>query len=99
MQMPEYVCVKASIPENLVRDVRDFGSFPTDWMSADPIGSREFGTRWIRRRHSAALRIPSAVIPRESNFLLNPAHPDFSLIILDPPLRFEFDIRLFGKTQ
>jgi RES domain-containing protein len=42
------------------------------------------------------LRIPSVVIPRESNFMLNPAHQDFAQIGVEAPLPFEFDVRLFA---
>jgi RES domain-containing protein len=42
------------------------------------------------------LRVPSVVIPRESNYVLNPEHPEFRQIIIDDPLLFEFDVRLFS---
>lgn len=45
-----------------------------------------------------ALRIPSAVLPfeaGETNFLIDPDHPDFAEIVLGPPRRFRFDARLF----
>jgi RES domain-containing protein len=98
-QVPEYVCVKARIPDSLIHDIRDFGLLPADWASADPAGSRALGTRWIVGKGSAVLRIPSVVIPRESNFMLNPAHPDFVQIDLQVPLPFEFDVRLFARLQ
>ncbi len=40
------------------------------------------------------LKIPSTVIREEYNFLINPAHPDFSAIEFGEPQRFEFDERL-----
>jgi RES domain-containing protein len=95
-QVPEYVCVKARIPDRLIHDIRDFGLLPADWASADPTGSRALGTRWIVEKASAVLRIPSVVIPRESNFMLNPAHQDFVQIGIEAPLPFEFDVRLFA---
>jgi len=45
------------------------------------------------------LRVPSVVIPRESNFMLNPEHPDFNSIAVDAPLPFEFDLRLVTRLQ
>ena len=39
-------------------------------------------------------RIPSAVIPAETNYLLNPLHPDFRRIKIGKPRRFETDLRL-----
>jgi RES domain-containing protein len=90
-QMPEYVCVKANI--------RDLGPLPTDWASADAKQARGLGTRWIKEKSSAVLRIPSVVIPRESNFMLNPEHPDFTSIAVGTPLPFEFDLRLVARLQ
>jgi RES domain-containing protein len=98
-QMPDYVCVKAGIPEKLILDVRDFGLLPADWASAEPEHARRLGTLWIESRTSVVLRVPSVVIPRESNFMLNPEHPDFRSITVDLPLPFEFDVRLLRRLQ
>ena len=37
---------------------------------------------------------PSAIIPTESNYLLNPQHKDFRAIRIAKPRPFEFDLRL-----
>ncbi len=96
-QVPEYVCVKAHIPEDLLLSVEQLGSLPEDWRSSDPIQARGLGTKWLLEAQSAALRVPSAVIPREANYLLNPFHPSFDKIRLETAVPFEFDVRLLGK--
>ena len=98
-QIPEYVCVKARIPEDLVVDVRDFGLLPADWASTEQTQARALGTRWIVSGASAVLCVPSAVIPREPNYMLNPEHPDFQRIAVDAPLPFEFDVRLILRAR
>jgi RES domain-containing protein len=40
------------------------------------------------------LAVPSAVIPQENNYLLNPAHPDFKQIRITRPSPFSFDPRI-----
>jgi RES domain-containing protein len=49
-----------------------------------PSDGREIGARqklqairaeWARKRKAAVLAAPSAIVPRESNYLLNPLHP------------------------
>ena len=40
-------------------------------------------------------KIPSAVVPQEFNYILNPNHPDFKLIKLTKVASFNFDQRLF----
>lgn len=61
-----------------------------------PADQRTLGDRWVKSAASAVLAVPSAVVPLERNFLLNPAHPDFRLIDIEPVVPFTFDERLFG---
>jgi len=61
--------------------------------------SQTFGDAWVREGRSAVLRVPSiAVNWMESNFLLNPAHPDFPSIQHGIAERFHFDPRFFLAT-
>lgn len=48
--------------------------------------SRARGDRWAREGKSAVLRVPSVIVPVEDNFLVNPAHPDFTRLRIDLPL-------------
>ena len=52
------------------------------------------GDAWIRSKRSAVLRVPSAIVPIESNFALNPTHPAFAQIAIGKPEPFSFDRRL-----
>jgi RES domain-containing protein len=49
---------------------------------------------WLGAVPTAVLCVPSAVIPMEWNYLLNPVHPDFSRIRVHAPKPFEFDSRM-----
>ncbi|MBC8190104.1 MAG: RES family NAD+ phosphorylase [Puniceicoccaceae bacterium] len=42
----------------------------------------------------AALRVPSTVVPNESNYFLNPLHPDFKEAKVGEPQNFALDVRL-----
>lgn len=44
------------------------------------------------------MAVPSAVIPQELNYLLNPGHADFHRIRTRPPVPFRFDERM-GKGR
>jgi RES domain-containing protein len=71
---------------------------PKDWNSLPPSEStQKIGQKWIEQAKHAVLKIPSTVISEEHNFLINPAHPDFSAIEIGKPQRFEFDERLIEK--
>lgn len=57
--------------------------------------TRQLGDSWIAAAEHAALQVPSAIIPLESNYLLNPAHPDFVQCRIGEPEPFPFDTRLY----
>ena len=54
-------------------------SFPEQWQT-EPAGdaSRAFGDHWVRQGTSAVMAVPSIIVPAETNYILNPRHPDFS---------------------
>jgi hypothetical protein len=52
------------------------------------------GTDWVARNSTAVLAVPSAIIPAEMNYLINPAHRDFGRIAIGIPEPFAFDPRL-----
>jgi RES domain-containing protein len=65
------------------------------WNGTDQSVSRAFGDRWLAETRSAVLLIPSFVTQgRESNCLLNPAHPDFARIEPSAPEPIVWDERL-----
>jgi RES domain-containing protein len=56
---------------------------------------RQLGGQWIDWCDSAVLEVRSTIVPLEHNYLLNPRHPDFREIAVEPPVAFVFDERLF----
>ncbi|HEX6204123.1 MAG TPA: RES domain-containing protein, partial [Thermoanaerobaculia bacterium] len=49
---------------------------------------------WVASSRSAVLAVPSVVVPWETNYLLNPAHPDFARVVVERPRRLDLDQRL-----
>lgn len=89
-----YVAIAIDFDKRLLKRI-DQKSLPTDWHAEPPIqASKEIGDLWVREARSAVLEIPSAIIPSEPNYLLNPAHPDFKKIIIYKATSFSFDPRL-----
>ena len=56
--------------------------------------TQKLGDQWLLEMKSAVLKVPSAIVDREYNYLLNPAHPDFSKIHVLDVTSFNFDSRL-----
>jgi RES domain-containing protein len=52
------------------------------------------GDAFIREGQYAVLQVPSAVVNGDSNFLINPFHPDFKKIKITSQHPFLFDQRL-----
>jgi RES domain-containing protein len=48
----------------------------------------------VEKATSLALAVPSVLVPQEHNFLLNRAHPEFSLLSREGPEDFPINPRL-----
>ncbi|RMS24040.1 hypothetical protein ALP71_02375, partial [Pseudomonas coronafaciens pv. garcae] len=60
-----------------------------------PPASASFGDAWLASGQSLALAVPSVIIPREYNYLLNVQHPEFQAVVATArALEFEVDPRL-----
>jgi RES domain-containing protein len=80
----DFVLMRAMLPDKLVTEI--------DNASGDTVA---VGDTWLVRGSSAALRVPSVLLPHAWNILLNPRHPDAArarIAGIDP---FHFDPRLW----
>lgn len=67
---------------------------PAGWRE-DIRSTRILGDAWLGAQQSILLRVPSAVIPVCSNYLLNPLHADAAKVRVKSLLELPFDPRLF----
>lgn len=89
------VAVSADIPSALDIQSVAVGDLPANWREyPGPDVLPVIGATWAAARQAVILSVPSAVIPEERNYLLNPAHPHFSRICWNTPEPFQFDPRL-----
>ncbi|MCY3941671.1 MAG: RES family NAD+ phosphorylase [Gammaproteobacteria bacterium] len=86
-KMPVY------IPEELVMHIKA-AELPPEWETGTRAVTRAIGDRWLARGQSAVLQVPSAVVLGESNFIVNPNHPNFPAIKAGPITDFRYDPRL-----
>lgn len=90
----EFVLYGIDIPDELLLAI-DPAALPADWRGAEPSAlTQEIGSAWQAEGRSAALLVPSVLVPEEYCVLLNPEHPDTRRIQVEFPQPFEFDGRL-----
>ena len=95
-----FVAFRITIPDVVAIENTPGRTLPRKWRAEPPLPeTMEIGTRWSEAGKSACLRVPSVIIPRESNLMLNPAHPEFRRITIDPPEPFSFDPRLWKNPR
>lgn len=84
--LASYVLIGADFPDELIEEAP---GIPSDWNAIPfPESTQVYGDKWLEGNESAAIRLPSAVVP-DTNVLLNPAHPGFSkLVVEDTPVKW-----------
>lgn len=94
----DYVIIAIEIPKTLPIQELPVDTLPEDWKSLPHSHStQELGETFISAEKFAILRVPSAVVQGEFNYLLNPSHRDFKKIKVKLIEPFDFDERLFIK--
>ena len=89
-----YVFFRIELPEDVVQDL-DPGTIPADWRrSPIPPSTRALGDGWLVGASALVLRVPSAVVPEENNYLINPDHADFRRLKVSGPAPMAWDPRL-----
>ena len=97
---PHFVCIELEIPKSIaIREVR-LEDLPAEWRrQPGPPELRDIGTRWAEAGETVVIQVPSAVVPGEHNFLVNPRHPDFDRLAIGVAEPFAFDERLVGSGR
>lgn len=76
-----YAIIPAKIPASVQVERLSASKLPANWnLPGENNALCAIGADWIRRARTVALRAPSAIVPSEFNYLLNPLHADFSRI-------------------
>lgn len=93
-RLHDFVLFNVHVPDECIEDATVTGR-PDSWDRL-PVGlvSQTFGDRWIEEARTAALSVPSILVPGERNFILNLAHDDFCRIGWSEPEPLIFDPRL-----
>ena len=91
------LCIR--IPRESI-EVVNTGDLPGDW--ATPTlhpATQEIADQWLDSLKSAVLRVPSAVVVGEVNYIVNPVHPDFAELEPGTITDYRFDSRILKAYQ
>jgi RES domain-containing protein len=92
--LPRYVVFPVEFDDALVVDAGP-SQLPANWRENPfPVDLQAIGDAWLDRSESPVLRVPSAVVPDESNYILNPEHPDFRRLKIGASFPLDVDRRL-----
>jgi RES domain-containing protein len=93
-QIPvDLMAFEIDIPDDITTEI--LHPLPKNWRKTPaPTVCQLAGNAWIRSGRTAVLIVPSAVIPNEKNYLLNPKHEDMGRVKVVGSERFTFDARL-----
>lgn len=92
--LANYVVASCTFPQVVV-DELDESRLGPDWRDYPPTrATQQLGVDWLLSRSSAVLSVPSAVIPNERNYLVNPEHEHFRSIDCSISRPFDIDLRL-----
>ncbi len=94
-----YVLIPAVIGKAVSRSSVLISDLPATWRSPQHRDALQaMGQRWLASGESCVLAVPSAVVPSELNYLINPLHPDFVKIKIGKPEPLETDSRLMRQA-
>ena len=93
--LPEALAViPVDVPPRLVTDL-DLAALPKNWRRTPALDElKDIGTAFLRTGRTPVLAVPSAVVPQERNYLLNPRLPRFADLVVGTAQPFSLDPRL-----
>ncbi|MEM1119193.1 MAG: RES family NAD+ phosphorylase [Bacteroidota bacterium] len=91
-----YFLLKIFVPTDVA--IKNIEKLPEDWNYNPPkIATKIIGDNFVRDNEYLLLKVPSAVVQGEFNYLINVRHPDYKLVNIQDTVPFQFDKRRFIK--
>jgi RES domain-containing protein len=93
------VAIRALLADDIAIEELKLSDLPSHWQDESAYSDlQRIGEDWLRSKRTPVLKVPSAILPVEYNYILNPDHPDLKFSV-DPPLNFKFDQRMWKSSQ
>lgn len=99
VMMKQEICLsEILVSGNSAIEAVSLNDLPADWQtkSYTPLSTQTIGFNFFHRAKAYALKVPSAIVTNEFNYLLNPFHPDHKQTSIHQQITpFTIDERLF----
>ena len=91
----DLVALGLEVPADAGAKTVAVNDLPSDWNQLpDHPACAKIGDDWVAEGKALLLCVPSAVVPEESNLLINPDHPRARDVVVASVRPFAFDSRL-----
>ncbi len=94
----DYHLLSISIPDSIKPALISTEKLKKTWKD-DPAYSQFMGDEFLKTKQSLILKVPSAIVEQENNFIINPSHADATKIKIVSTKLFEFDKRLYLTNE
>lgn len=89
----DYELISIEIPDD---EIQELETYKFDWQSALTLSiTKDLGDEFEKKAEKLVLKVPSAVVQGEFNYLINPKHPKIKKVKIEKIEAFGFDDRLF----
>jgi RES domain-containing protein len=89
-----YCIAEMETPESSIFEVNN-NELPNNWRDiAQPVALRKIGDQFLVKQDKLLMKVPSAIVSFEYNYVMNPNHPAFKEIRIIKKQPFNFDERL-----
>lgn len=93
----DYELITLEIPDDKITELKKH-QLPDDWNAWPlPYTTQNLGDDFVKRGKSLVLKVLSAVVQGEFNYLINPIHPNIKKVKIKKTESFSFDHRLFVR--
>ena len=88
-----FAALPLELPKNARMERITEPDLPKEWRTAQGIAAlRMIGARWAVEKRSLVLQVPSARLPQEAIYLINPLHPHFTDLHVGSPQTIDFSL-------
>ena len=93
----QYCLVTIQIPDAIKFQTVAVDTLKNDWMSpSSQKHTQRIGDLFVEKNEHLVLKVPSVIVPGDSNYLMNPLHPNFEKVKILKTELFSLDSRLFN---